>query len=870
MADFDAVASLLGAYLLDEGAYPVLPHHLNRNVRSFLTLYGLELPFVENKDLPRKDVSQITLVDTQSLVTPRGMTEDTHIHVIDHHPLKDDLPPDWQVITEDTGATVTLLVESLQQQNGHLSQVYATLLLLGIYEDTGSLTFGRTTPRDVRAAAWLLENGADLNLAVRFLNQPLSDGQLTLYHQLQDAAVSHSINGQTITIACGDASGLDEELSTIAHRMRDFLDTDAIFLIIQIKNGLQLIARSTTDAINVGVVAEKLGGGGHTRAAAAHINDVTIDEVHNRLLEILPEVVQSARTVAELMSEGPRVISPDASIKEASALMQRYGYEGFPVVKNEHVIGLLTRRSVDRAISHKLNLTAADIMEPGSVQIYPSDTVEALQELMTETGWGQIPVADPDSDQIIGIVTRTDLLKTLSPKNNAPRQLNLANRLEQALPPGRLALLKEIATIAQEEKQALYIVGGFVRDILLEIPGLDFDLVVEGDAIELSRHLVGAFGGRLQKHKRFGTAKWIIGGVRQKIAAKLSAGTGQSINPEDLPESLDLVTARREFYTHPTALPTVERGNIKLDLHRRDFTINTLALRLDGRHYGELHDHWGGLDDLDKGLVRVLHSLSFVDDPTRILRAVRFAQRFGFSIEERTSQLLDNALPLIKRVSGDRLRHEFNRILEEHNPMDMLEQLSELGVLNAIHPALQWNKRSRQRFSLANLEIDPAPFKLKSPIGSYTLEQAVQYILWLMDNTEEELEEIGSRLRFSGWLLEAAVAAEKLHRQIPELLNRKPSQVCRVLEHFPALAMYVVVVISTPDENDLLLRYLKEWNQVKPFTTGKELRLRGYKPGPFFSRVLDRLIAAWLDGEISTADEEQVLLEKILAEMGSK
>ena len=171
---------------------------------------------------------------------------------------------------------------------------------------------------------------------------------------------------------------------------------------------------------------------------------------------------------------------------------------------------------------------------------------------------------------------------------------------------------------------------------------------------------------------------------------------------------MDLVSARTEFYTHPTALPTVERGSIKLDLHRRDFTINTLALRLDGRHYGELHDYWGGLDDLRAGLVRVLHSLSFVDDPTRILRAVRFEQRFAFRIEERTMQLLLEARSLIERLSGDRIRHELNHILDAGSSAQILSRLQSLGLIRAIHPDLPWDDwLFSQIEALKNVEPDP-------------------------------------------------------------------------------------------------------------------------------------------------------------------
>ena len=250
-----------------------------------------------------------------------------------------------------------------------------------------------------------------------------------------------------------------------------------------------------------------------------------------------------------------------------------------------------------------------------------------------------------------------------------------------------------------------------MRDLLLDRPSVDFDLVVEGDAIALGKALSDKFGGRVVSHKRFGTAKWQLAEIRPQLSQLLQQEI--KIDAEDFPEALDLVTARREFYTHPTALPTVERGSIKLDLHRRDFTINTLAMRLDGRHYGDLYDYWGGMADLQSGLVRVLHSLSFVDDPTRILRAVRFEQRFGYQIGERTRELLDNALSLLERVSGDRLRHELNIILQEPKWMSMLGRLAELGVFEAIDAQIPWDQQAAERIELGMKSTPPAAWNIE-------------------------------------------------------------------------------------------------------------------------------------------------------------
>ncbi len=645
-ADFDALASLLGAHLLDESAVPVLPRRINRNVRAFLTLYGQSLPFIEARDLPSEPIVTVTLVDTQSMISVKGMSETPRVFVVDHHSPRADLPPGWTLTTETLGATTTLFVESFPERGCVLTTVQATLLLLGIYEDTGGLTYTRTTARDIRAAAYLVEQGASLEIAADFLQHPLSLPQQALYDDLRAAAETHLIHGHHVILATGDARELQEEISTVAHKLRDLLEPDALFLLAKTRGGVQLIARSTNDLIDVGMIAAHFKGGGHDRASAALIrpeSQPALQEGENllaavkaELLGILPQVIRPAMTVTKIMSRGLTVIAPNTPVDEVARRMQRYGYEGYPVVDNGQVIGLLTRRAVDRALAHKLNLTAASLMDAGSVTVQPGDSIEYLQNLMIDTGWGQIPVVSPENGEIIGIVTRTDLINTLAPEPKLPGDQNLAGRLETALPPGRLALLKAAARAAHEQHAALFIVGGFVRDLLLDRPSLDFDLVVEGDAILLARALSKQYGGRVTSHARFGTAKWHIAAERSGLARRLAAQAADlqaaalELDPGKLPETLDLVSARTEFYNYPTALPTVERGSIKLDLHRRDFTINTLALRLDGFHYGELHDYWGGLNDLYAGLVRVLHSLSFVDDPTRMLRAVRFEGRFEF------------------------------------------------------------------------------------------------------------------------------------------------------------------------------------------------------------------------------------------------
>lgn len=866
-ADFDALASLMGAHLLDENAVPVLPRRMNRNVSAFVTIYGTELPFVDPRDLEGDPIEEVTLVDTQSLVSVKGMGSETQIRVIDHHPVREDTPEAWDVTSDETGATATLFVEGLRDRDSHLTNIQATLMLLGIYEDTGSLTYTRTTPRDLGAAAFLLEHGASLEIASDFLNHPLSAQQQELYDQMREDTRTHHIHGHTIIIACGDAQYMNEELSTIAHKLRDLLDPDALFLLVTTQGGVQLIARSTSDNIDVAEIADHFGGGGHERAAASLIKDKDLHKVYDQLVEILPEYVRPAITVGQIMSRGPQLLPPDTPVKEAAQRMQRYGYEGYPVVEEGKVIGLLTRRAVDRALSHKLNLTAEKLMDAGDFTVQPGDSIEYLQRVMAESGWGQIPVVHSESGTVVGIVTRTDLLKTLTKEPKIPGRQNLADRLEKALPPARLALLKATAQVAYEQRSALYIVGGFVRDLLLERPSQDFDLVVEGNAIELAQTLANRYGGRVTSHTRFGTAKWHIDDIhenlRQALAGQLD---GQKLPPGELPEFLDLVTARTEFYTHPTALPTVERGSIKLDLHRRDFTINTLALRLDGRHYAELHDYWGGLNDLREGLVRVLHSLSFVDDPTRMLRAVRFEQRFDFKIEERTLELLLQARGLLDRVSGDRIRHEIDNILAEDEVCSMMARLQKLGLLSAIHEGLTWDEWLCEKIENLPDKLDDIPWTLHPDLKVVSFRQALAYTIWLIRLTSGPARSVIGRLKLPRVLVNTVLDARRTRRELPSLTEKQPSRIVKRLDEISTLAISAAyLAIDDEDQQAILKRYLVEWRHISPTVDGHDLNALGLPPGPVYRDILERLRDAWLDGEITSQQEETELLERLVS-----
>jgi len=862
-ADFDAVASLLGVRLLDPEAMPVLPRRVNRNVRAFVTLYGDHLPFVEFSELPRSHVERLTVVDTQSSPSIKGVSADTKVHLIDHHPPADSLAPSWTTHIEAVGATATLLVEDVQEAGRNLSPVQATLLLLGIYEDTGSLSYASTTSRDMRASAWLLERGANLNLVGEFLNHPLSNGQRELYDRLMESIETYEFHGLSIILACGEARDLVEEISTLAHKLRDVFDPDGLFVLVGLKGSVQLVARSTTDELDVGAVAEHFGGGGHARAAAALIRERKYAHVRDELIEFLGSLIEPAPTVGEIMSRDPQLLKPDVKISDVGERMQRFGHEGYPIVDNGQVCGLLTRRAVDRALSHGMgSQPVSRIMEAGDLVVRMDDSVNHLQKVMIEHGWGQVPVVDPDSGEIVGIVTRTDLLNILGTGLEREYKPSLAGELEEVLPGPRLALLHLIAREAEERGDALYIVGGFVRDIILGAPSVDYDLVVEGDAIGLARSLAAAHGGRESSHQRFGTAKWQLELGDKRLCAALES---ESLGSNTLPQTIDFVSARTEFYTHPTALPSVQRGSIKLDLHRRDFTINTLALRLDGRYYGQLLDHWGGGRDLRNQKIRVLHSLSFMDDPTRILRAVRLEQRFEFQIVDRTLELLNEAIPLLDRVSGERIRSEFDTIFNEPRFARIMARLQVLGLLEAIHPSLVWDQWLDELVEAIKGFEPPESWRLEEPPEK----EFLYYAMWLFRLTPQEAEGVGSRLRFPAAVLRDVLQTVELNRFLRSLAEtHSPSTVVARLDDVQerALIASFLALNDLPVICQILEKYLGEWRFIQPEADGEVLRAMGLPQGPIYGEILWKLRAAWLNGEIRDVVQEKALLETIVKE----
>ncbi len=366
-------------------------------------------------------------------------------------------------------------------------------------------------------------------------------------------------------------------------------------------------------------------------------------------------------------------------------------------------------------------------------------------------------------------------------------------------------------------------------DLLLRRRNLDLDLVVEGPAIPLARELAQSRGWRVTTYPQFGTAR-------------ISRGNFH----------LDLATARGETYPQPGALPRVRPGTLQEDLFRRDFTINALAIDLTPNRFGELLDFYGGLQDLKLGRLRVLHELSFVDDPTRILRGIRYEQRLGFSFEPKTEELVWRDGRVLEQISGERLWHELELILREESPEKALLRASELGVL----PHL------RLRISEALAEKFP-----EARSRGWT-EPSVYLGLLASELSEKEVENFVQRLKPPGWARQVMREVVRLWKSLPHLSQAtRPSEACRQLEGYQEETLKVASLLSEGDAGRWLRLYLEKLRFIKPELTGEDLKQMGVLPGRKLGELLTRLQEARLDGEVSSQEEEVKLVQRLLSEL---
>lgn len=862
-ADFDAMASMIAAKKLYPEALLVFSGSQERTLREFFIKSTLYLyNFRRLRDIDLEEVHRLILVDTRQasriarfdqIVNRKGV----EVHIYDHHPdSPDDIPGD-HVVVRPVGATVTILTQLIRERGLDLTPEEATILSLGIFEDTGSFTFNSTTAEDFEAAAYLRRAGADLNVVSDMVTQELTAEQVSLLNELLLSARNYNIKGIEVCIATVSVDNYVGDFALLVHKLKDINNLDVVFALARMEDRIYLVARSRLSHVNAGAIARQFGGGGHATAASATIRDLTLIQVEERLMEILNASIRIYPTAEALMTSPVVFADVHMPIHDAEQIMVRYNINSMPVLQAGELVGLITRQVLEKAIFHKLEGQAVgEFMTSDFGTVGPNAGLLEIQTYLVEHQQRILPVVE--EGRILGVITRKDLLNFLvnDQEESAephlpemggsrwPKRKNISGIVKEQLDPEIIQVLKDLGEFAEHMGYKAYAIGGFVRDLILRRPNLDMDIVIEGDGIEFAKAFAEKRGIRARCHKKFNTAVLVFS-ERLKV---------------------DVASARFEYYQHPGALPVVEASSLRMDLYRRDFTINTLALSINPGDFGHLIDFFGGQRDLKEKTIRVLHNLSFVEDPTRIMRAIRFEQRFGFRIGKQTANLMRGAVKmgLVHKLGGRRFFHEIQLILMEENPLPALQRMAEYGVLSVLSNYLQFDAKRREIFNAIGNVISWYRLSfLDEPLESWRV-----YAMGLFcDLPRADLDGIWERLDFpptqSRRMVWTFRRVEKLLRGFFQLPDHRPSDIYRALQDFnPEEILFMMAKTSSERVRRAISHYLHRYRNVQTELRGRDLKAMGIPPGPVYRAILDELLDAQINGEVKSRQDELALLSK--------
>ena len=864
-ADFDALASMVAAKRIYPDAQLVFPGSQEKNLREFFIKSTLiSFPFSRVKDIDVDAVERLILVDIKMKGRLGPLDEvaarkEVELHIYDHHPRTDqDYRGELEVI-DDVGATTTLLVEILRRKRFRISPEEATVMALGIYEDTGSLTFPSTTPRDLKAAAFLKEKGAHLEIIPAFIGRELDAEQVNLLNNLLQSVQVHDIHGLPVAIAAASTDAYIGDLALLVHKMVDMESLDILLTLVRMEDRVILVGRSRLGEVNVAKICENFGGGGHPSAASASIRELTLVQVKESLLSLLDEMVGYRKNARAIMSSPVIRIKADEAISRAAEIMSRFNINSLPVIGRKGVLeGIITRGVVERAILHELSASpVSEYMLTEYQKVEPDSPLEVIRQHIIEKRQRMLPVMD--GTQIAGVITRTDLLEAMHEdllRTNAPmdgpyesetrqgRSRNLKELMSGVLEQKTFEVLATAGRVADSLGIEVYLVGGLVRDLLLRNKNLDIDLVAQGDGIEYGRELARDLGARIRPHRKFKTAVIVL--------------------PDGL--KLDVASARTEYYEAPGAHPMVERGSIKLDLYRRDFSINALAINLNESRFGHVIDYFGGLRDIKDRTIRILHNLSFVDDPTRMIRAVRFEQKFDFTIGKHTEYLLKGAVAkgYLTRTQGPRVLGELKAILREEHPEKSFYRMEELGILRAIHPALAFDKRFQEifrqvekiyswfHFMFLDEEPDLADIYFNCMM-QVRKQQERDGILHEFHLPMHNVKEFNERWRSISLTMKKIAGAR----------DKRPSRIAQILRGLGTEDLLVIMCLSRREETTRAISlYLSRLRFIHSEIGGKMLKKMGYEEGPIYKKIMDAVLNARIDGEINSLTEEKAWIKE--------
>jgi len=848
--DFDAFAAMVAAHKLYPEAQISLGGAVNRNVREFQALYADAIPVVDPADVDRDSVRRLVLVDTVHANRLGDLGDlcgraDVQVVAFDHHAHPEDLPDYLDrdaLVSSSDGSLVTLLVRIIAERGIPVTPFEATVFALGIHEDTGSLTFATTTTRDAEALAYCMRAGADTQLLEKWLTNALTAAQRITLAAALETAVELPIAQASVLLSALREDLYVEGVSVVAHRIMDLTGCDAYFLLVEMEGRVFVTARSRGGRVDVAEALRAVGGGGHTAAASAVVKDGSLEAVAAAVAAAVPGAVAPTKVARDVLEAGPAAVPDTTPVDEAALRCRRDGLGGVGVLRGHDLTGRVALADLERASAHGLGHAPVKAVMTTRVPLVWAETpLERVALLLAqdEVGWLPVVEDEPPTDDdgavplaaITGVVSRRSVAGAPPREPAAPVTANLAGPLGEL---GLDELFRHVQAVAASVR-GCYLVGGAVRDLLLREPGFDVDLAVEGDGIAFATELAARLKGHVRPHEKFGTAVVVAG--------------------DDDALRVDVASTRAESYEYPGALPKVEHAGIRSDLARRDFSINSMAVSLKPETFGDLFDYFGGREDLDARRIVVLHNLSFIEDPTRILRAIRYENRYGLRMDEHTLNLARAccAMDLVGDLSSARLRDELMSLLGEEKVDFSLRRAEELGVWPAIHGRLRVDGRTRELVRRAD------ELRAAHGLGLEAPRWRLRMVWLLRDLDPEEIAAWAVRMRVRAQDAHVLERALVVGRRLLDRVARGPSE-AELYDLAAAEPLEAVLAAMALDDSgiavDRLARFLDVSRHVHLEIGGADLLELGFSSGPRMGEVLRSVLHLKLNGVVAGRAQE--------------
>jgi len=874
-ADFDGFAACVAASLIYDESIIVLEGEPQQNLKEFLNIYDIQYEKENNfkkeyrEEIKNHVFKKIVIVDTADInripASIKSLIErGTEVDIYDHHPELKEQNIKGNNYSQEVGSTTALIVQKLLESRIVLPDTYETLFLIAIHEDTGNFVYSTTTPLDHQISAELLKGGARIEEVEEFVSFEMTKEQKELFDILYNNVQELTLEEITIQIAYSQIDKFIGGLNIITHKLFETLTPDVLFVVVKMGKSIYIVARSRIEEIDLNKVLSLFGGGGHKKAGSAKTKGLEIKEVIDKIKKELRSSFSTVLKAKHIMSSPVRTILSMETVEQANELMLQTGHSGLPVISDNKLVGIITKKDIEKAMKHGLKNAPVKAIMSGSLRVVDVETsLTQVRRIMAEADIGRIPVLKDGI--LVGIITRTDLLRATNGVFNfsvSPileekyKSQNLKEYMQKILPSSVLNLLKLIGLYGNELGINVYVVGGFVRDLLLAIRSesskrkksitYDIDVVAEGDGLLFGKYVAEQLRAKYVEHTKFHTCS---------IFFK---------NGENRTVRIDIATARTEYYEEAGELPKVELSTIKKDLYRRDFSINAMAIKLNSNSFGILLDFFNCKKDLEEGRIRILYPLSFIEDPTRILRAIRFEQRFGFQIDSNTLTRLEEAVEngYLEKVTGMRIREEFEKILEEPEPLKAIKRMGKIKIIFHLFEETYYSPAIEK--DLEKLFEVTEYFKKNLPnyLNKVRLFHLVLYVL-LQYTPEESLKKNCVRYGLPKDFIKNLMQVKNVYNKISKEVRDKEetSKLSYFYEKTSGFQNEQLIALAVKLPEELLEKYyeyLLKIEKLKLSITGKDLLKKGYK-GVQIKTKLEDIKKKILNGEIQPGEEKNLI-----------